>query len=160
MTNSVIAAQMYTVREFMQTPEDTVEACRKVADIGYQVVELAGSGNMETPQLADLLGDLGLTVCSRHIGFDALRDTPEVVAEENRLLSCEWVVSGPSERPTTAGGWVQFAREASDVAKKLGALGLKYAYHNHAFELERFGERTGLDILYDESDPGLVNAPD
>jgi sugar phosphate isomerase/epimerase len=30
---------------------------------------------------------------------------------------------------------------------------LTFGYHNHSFELEKFGDKTGLRILYDESDP-------
>jgi sugar phosphate isomerase/epimerase len=33
-----------------------------------------------------------------------------------------------------------------------------FSYHNHSFELVCFGERTGLDIIYQESDPCYLQA--
>ena len=35
--------------------------------------------------------------------------------------------------------------------------GLTFSYHNHSFELERFGGRTGLEILAAESDPEVFS---
>ncbi len=158
MADSVIGVQMYTVRDFMQTPEDTAEAYHKVADIGYRIVEPAGYGGMEVADMAELLSSLGLQACSSHVGCAALRDTPEGVAEELGVLGCEWAVSGPLGELTTQEDWVAFAQEASEVAGRLSELGLNYAYHNHSFELEKFGDRTALEILYEGSDPDLVNA--
>jgi sugar phosphate isomerase/epimerase len=36
--------------------------------------------------------------------------------------------------------------------------GLTFSYHNHSFEFVRFGKRTGLDLLYEESDPRYLQA--
>jgi sugar phosphate isomerase/epimerase len=36
--------------------------------------------------------------------------------------------------------------------------GLTFGYHNHSFELEKFDGRTGLEILYSESDPAAFTA--
>ena len=49
-------------------------------------------------------------------------------------------------------GFARFAREASSAARPLIEVGLTFSYHNHSFELERVGKRTGLQILADESD--------
>jgi sugar phosphate isomerase/epimerase len=149
---------MYTVRDAMQTPQDSVEAFKRVAETGYRVVELAGYGGLEVAELARVLGDLGLTACSSHNDFAELRDNPESVAEGLLALGCEQVVSGPPKRPTSEQEWVEFARQADPVARRLSELGLTYAYHNHSFELEKFGERTALAILYEESDPAYVRA--
>src|SRR5437870_2072926 len=35
---------------------------------------------------------------------------------------------------------------------------MQLCYHNHAFELDRFNGRTGLDILFGAADPDLVHA--
>ena len=50
-------------------------------------------------------------------------------------------------------GYRAFAKDATEVARRLKAGGLTFGYHNHAFELEKFDGRTGLEILYAESDP-------
>jgi len=38
-----IGAQLYTLRDFCQTPEGIAESLRKVADIGYRTVQLSGT---------------------------------------------------------------------------------------------------------------------
>jgi sugar phosphate isomerase/epimerase len=40
----------------------------------------------------------------------------------------------------------------------LYGAGLTFSYHNHSFEFERFGGRTGLAIIYEESDPRYLQA--
>ena len=40
----------------------------------------------------------------------------------------------------------------------LRRAGLTFSYHNHSFELERFNGRTGLEILYEDSDPKYFNS--
>jgi sugar phosphate isomerase/epimerase len=55
-------------------------------------------------------------------------------------------------------GYYQFAREASQVARPFVEAGLTFGYHNHSFELEKFDGRTGLAILYEESDPDVVTS--
>ncbi|HEX6970592.1 MAG TPA: sugar phosphate isomerase/epimerase, partial [Limnochordia bacterium] len=73
---------------------------------------------------------------------------------EHRLLGCEYVAIGGLPREyRQAEGYRRFAKEASEVARRLRDGGLTFAYHNHSFELEKFDGRTGLEILYAESDP-------
>ena len=55
-------------------------------------------------------------------------------------------------------GFAKFAVEASKVAARLAEGGLVFGYHNHSFELEKFGDRTGLQILYEDSDPKYFTA--
>ncbi len=50
-------------------------------------------------------------------------------------------------------GFYRFAREASEIGARLLEAGLTFSYHNHSFEFARYGKRTGLDIIYQESDP-------
>ena len=53
---------------------DFVGTVRKVAQIGYNGIELAGYRNMEAEEMKRLLDDTGLKVSGAHIGLDELRD--------------------------------------------------------------------------------------
>jgi sugar phosphate isomerase/epimerase len=55
-------------------------------------------------------------------------------------------------------GWARLARELNDVGRRVREEGLAFAYHNHAFEFELEGGRPGLDILFENTDPELVQA--
>ncbi len=161
MADSVLAAQMYTVREFTETREDLEETFKKIADIGYEAVQLSAvRADLSAEEMKALLDDNGLTCCvTHHVGFDELRDSPEKEAEYHRIIGCEWIATGAwSKARNTEQDWVGFAKEATKVARTLAPMGLKYAYHNHSHEFERFGERTAFEILYEESDPEFVFA--
>lgn len=158
---SVIGAQLYTLREFTRTPADIARTLRKVRQIGYEAVQLSALGPIETAELKRILDGEGLAVAATHVPWSRLRDETQAVIDEHHLLGCRYVAVGsmPAEyREAGAEGYARFAREASAVARQLKAAGLVFSYHNHSFELERFGGRTGLEILYSEGDPELFTA--
>lgn len=151
---SVIAAQLYTVRDFTQTPEGVVETMRKVAAAGYEAVQLSALCPMDPQELRNICDGEGLTICSTHISYEQMRDEPDKVIEEHKILGCEYpAIGGLPAEYRNAEGFARFAQEASEVAARLAEGGMTFGYHNHDFELEKFADRTGLQILVEESDP-------
>lgn len=151
-----LAAQLYTVREFMKTPKDMASSLKKIRDIGWEAVQLSGHGPIKPQELRKMLDDAGLSVCATHTSFERMRDAMDEVMEEHRILGCKNLAIGGlpgTYREDSAAGYARFAKEASEVAKKLAENGFTWSYHNHSFELERFDGRTALAILYEESDP-------
>lgn len=156
MPETVVAAQMYTLRDFLKTPEDITSSLKKVAKIGYKAVQLSGLGPMDPTELKKVCDGEGLTICATHVGYDRLRDETSAVIEEHNIYECKYPAIGglPKEsRENGAAGYSAFAKEASEVARKLSDAGMTFGYHNHSFELEKFDGRRGLDILFEESDP-------
>jgi len=160
MGDSVIAAQTYTCRDFMKTLEELDETFGKLRKIGYEAVEIAAIGAEHTgKQMKDLLDRHGLVACGTHTGFADLRDNAEEQVEYHKAIDCEYAVSGWWEKDLkTEADWVAFAREANEVGRRLKSLGLNYAYHNHSNEFEKFGERTAMETLCEETDPEFVLA--
>lgn len=152
----MIAAQLYTLRDHTKTPEAIATTLRKVREIGYEAVQLSALGPIETVRLKELLDENGLTACATHTPWDRLQRDLQGVIDEHRTLGCRHVAIGsmPGEYRNSE-GYHRFAQEASDVAKTLADAGLTFSYHNHDFEFERFGSKTGFAILVDESDPSL-----
>ena len=66
MKASQIAAQLYTVRDFLKTPADIHVSLKKVAAIGFRAVQVSGMGPIPETELASACKDLGLTICSTH----------------------------------------------------------------------------------------------
>ncbi|MGI6609689.1 MAG: sugar phosphate isomerase/epimerase family protein [Limnochordia bacterium] len=151
-----LAAQLYTIRQFMKTPEEMAVSLKKIRDMGWQAVQLSGHGPIAPQKLRQLLDDAELKVCATHTGFERMRDQMEDVMEEHRVLGCQNLAIGglPAKyRESGAAGYAHFAQEASQVAAKLAVNGFTWSYHNHSFELEKFDGRSALAILYEESDP-------
>jgi sugar phosphate isomerase/epimerase len=159
MAGSKIAAQLYTVREFTQTPEDIAETMKKVAAIGYEAVQLSALAPMDPAELRKICDDNGLTICATHIPYERMRDDPEGVIEEHDILGCDFpAIGGMAKDYREAKKFSEFARDASEVGRRLAEGGKTFAYHNHSWELEKHGDRTILQILYEDSDPEYFTA--
>ena len=153
MSASVIGAQLYTLRDFLKTPDDIRKTFARVRDMGYEAVQCSGLGPIGTPELKQVADDAGLKIVATHIGFDRIRDEPQAVIDDHELWGCRHVaIGGMPQEYRDSDGFARFAREASSAARPLIEMGLTFSYHNHSFELERVGKRTGLQILADESD--------
>ena len=117
-----------------------------------------------------MVDDLGLTICNTHIGYEQLWHDLDSVIAQHKLWNCQHVAIGSMPGPYREGGedaYKRFAVEATGVGEKLAAAGLTFSYHNHSFEFVHFpyptaenphGSRTGLDIIYNESDPRYLQA--
>src|SRR5947209_16918830 len=138
MADTVVAAQLYTLREFLKTPADIARTLPKVAALGYRAVQLSALGPMDTGELKKILDSEGLTVCATHVGYERLRDDLDAVVEEHRTLGCQYAaIGGLPQQYRSAEGYHRFAREASEVARRMKERGLTFGYHNHSFELEK-----------------------
>jgi sugar phosphate isomerase/epimerase len=159
MPASAIAAQLYTLRDFLKTPADIAASLKKVRQLGYEAVQVSGLGPIEPAQLKEAADQAELRIIATHIGFERIRKEPQAVIAEHQLWGCRHVAIGglPAEYRSEE-GYHRFAKEASDAARPLAAAGLTFSYHNHSFELERFGGQTALEILYAESDPQVFSA--
>lgn len=160
MTTPTLAAQLYTVRQFCQTSEDFAESMRKIRAIGYTAVQVSGIGPIPDADVKRICDDNGLSICITHISPDRLWNETAAVIDQHRLWNCPNVAIGsmPGEYRDGEEGFKRFAREASAVGEKLAQAGLTFSYHNHSFELVRYGGRTGLDIVFEESDPRYLMA--
>ena len=159
MAASQLAAQLYTVRDFTNTPAEIATTMKKVKQLGYDAVQCSALGTIDAHELKRIVDGEGLTICATHTDYERMRDEPQAVIDEHNLWSCKHAaIGGLPQEYRSAEGYARFAKEASEVAKRLAEGGLTFSYHNHSFELERFNGRTGLEILYEDSDPKYFNS--
>ncbi len=159
MKTTQIAAQLYTVRDFTKTETDIAETMKKVKQLGYDAVQCSALGPVSPRKLKNIVDGEGIAICATHTDYARMRDEPQAVIEEHQLWGCKHAAIGgiPGEYRNYQ-GFVTFAKEASEVAARLAEGGVSFSYHNHSFELQRFNGRTGLDILYEESEPKFFNS--
>jgi len=159
MKETQISLQLYTLRDYLQTPKDIAKTLAKVRKIGYRIVQLSGLGKIETKELKKILDGEGLIGNSTHTSLERLRNETDLVIEEHKILGAEYAVCPwvPDEYHNLA-GYRRLARELSETGKILAKHDITLCYHNHAFEFEKFGKKTGLEILYSESNPGYLKA--
>ena len=148
MTQLPIAAQMYTVRE--AAAQDFPGALRRVAQLGYAGVELAGTFGLSGPEVAGLLADLGLTCLSAHVPLAKLRQNLAAEIELGQavgatFLVCPWL---PPEQRGDKAAYRALAAELNQMGQVCRANGLQLCYHHHDFELVSFDGKYALDILF------------
>ncbi len=153
------AAQLYTVRNFLKTPEAVAESLKKVKQIGYNAVQVSGLGPIGDQALKDIADHEGLTICATHVPYQDLLDNLDAVIETHKLWGCRYVGLGsmPEQFRGSEQGFRDFAASASEIGRSLNQAGLKFIYHNHDFEFAKFGGKTGMEILLEQSDPEAVD---
>ncbi|HEU5088592.1 MAG TPA: sugar phosphate isomerase/epimerase [Roseiflexaceae bacterium] len=153
-----ISIQMYTLRD--DTAQDFAGTLREVAKLGFGAVELAGYGTMTVDQLKQELDSLGLQVSGAHTALNRLEGDLDAVISEMKTLGSPYVICPflPPDRRPDAKGYATLAHLLDEIGAKCRAAGLQLAYHHHDFELQRFGDTTGLHILMNESNPDNLKA--
>ena len=158
MDRTHIAAQLYTVREHMKTPEDIRATLTRVRDIGYEAVQLSGLGPIDAAVLKGICDELGLNICATHVQRDIHGDLTEII-REHKLWNCRYVGIGAisPNYPKTLDGYKAYAQELNRIGSELRKHDLVLIYHNHNFEFEKFGDRTALELLMEWTDPAAVD---
>ena len=158
MSQNVIAAQMYTVRDFTKTVEGFSDSVAKIGAIGYTAAQVSSIGPIPAADVKKICDDHGITIVNTHVAWPRLQEDIAGVIEEHHLWQCKHVAVGSMPRHfIEAGeeGIYQFVKEATEVGRTLHEAGLTFSYHNHSFEFMRYGDKCGLEILFDETDPPL-----
>src|SRR5688500_18837737 len=79
-----LGLQLYSVRREMA--QDVPGTLRRVRELGFQEVELAGTYNLTPAQFRQELDRAGLRATAMHVGYERLRDDlPGVIAEAKVL---------------------------------------------------------------------------
>jgi len=146
-----VGVQMHTVRDFCQTDKDLIQTLRRIADIGYDAVEMSPVGcPLEPPRLKEELDKAGLTLCSMHLSMQHINERTDETFGLLRQFDCRHVAI--SSHASDGDGYRSLAAALSRCADILFDSGAQFSYHNHSWELERFGDETGLDILIHHCD--------
>jgi sugar phosphate isomerase/epimerase len=153
-----IALQMYTLRN--ETEKDFTGTLEKVAELGYEGVELAGYGGYKAGKLKEVLDDIGLKAASSHIPLPELRNATEKMIEDQKILGSRYVVCpylAPEER--TEKDYIQLINDLNEIGEKCAGEGISLCYHNHDFELTALSDgRSAMETILEETNPDWVKA--
>jgi sugar phosphate isomerase/epimerase len=159
-----IGLQLYTIRDAMAT--DVPGSLKKVSDIGYKYLELAGYADGKfygyTPEeFKKMAEDLGMEALSSHTEVEAQGITLEnakKMAEDHARLGVKycvqpWVV--PEAR--TIASYQKMVADWNKVGEIMKESGIQFGYHDHNFEFATVdGKIPYFDIFLPELDKDLV----
>jgi len=171
--NSAVTAeyglQVYTIRDALK--KDFSMALKRVAEIGYSDLELFNYQNgryfnHSITETKKVIYDLGMTVSSSHIALGranpkrigTLMNGWEKTVEDAALLGQKYIVCAylkESERQSLDDYklYADLFNKNAEIAK---FYGLKFAYHNHAFEFAEMDGEIPYDVLLERCDLELV----
>ena len=156
-----IGLQLYTVRDKIQ--QDLKSTLEKVAKIGYNSCEAAGYNvtdgtfyNMAPKAFVDLLNSLGMPLHSSHTVFEL--DAAEKVIGDAAASGAKYIIYPylPDQFRTNLDGWKATAEKFNKIGEIAKTNGIKFGYHNHAFEFEKMEDQIPYDLLLTQTDPSLV----
>jgi sugar phosphate isomerase/epimerase len=165
-SRKTIGIQLYSVRDEIKTGLPAVLA--RLAGMGYQNIEMYGYNNgsyfgNDMKTVANLLKQNSLTSTSAHVGiadflYNGNDDVWKKAVGDATIIGNEYLVVPwlDEAHRKTADGYKKIAARLNTAAEICKTNGLKFAYHNHAFEFDKMGDTTGYDILLKETDASLV----
>jgi sugar phosphate isomerase/epimerase len=152
MSNPKVGIQLYTLRD--EAEKDFLGTIRKVAAMGYEAVEFAGYYNTSPEEVKALLDELQLEAPSAHVGLnfaepEKLADDLQIQIDYAKAIGLEYIVvpwSPMPDEPTEADvrHWAGILEQAG---RQVTAAGLKFGYHNHAFEFKLVNGKPLIDHL-------------
>ncbi len=159
-----VGLQLYTIRDAMAA--DTLGSLKKVADMGYKFVELAGYSNgkfygMAPKEFQKAVEDLGMKIISSHTMVEAKGITMEnakIMAEDHALVGAEYCVQPwVNDEDRNVEKYKKMIADWNKVGEIMKNAGIQFAYHNHNFEfLPVNGIVPYYDIFLKEMDADLI----
>lgn len=131
-----IGAQFYSIRTECTTPEKLLETMRKIKAIGYDVAQASGICKIEGEELKSFIDETGLPITCTHRSFDEIVNNTDYCIDFHKKIDCPVIGLGAmaEEYRKTYDGLKKFKEMMTEPIKKIRDAGLRFAYHNHAFD--------------------------
>lgn len=151
-----IGAQFYTVRDYCKDLDSFAETLKRVADIGYETVQISGTCAYDPTWLKHELDKNGLKCVLTHIDRERLIAEAAKVAAEHEIFGCKYVGVGCFTHSGKENEcYSDFVRLFKPVSEQIKAQGKYFMYHNHDQEFKKEDgkliiERLAEDFAADE----------
>ncbi|MCK9401127.1 MAG: sugar phosphate isomerase/epimerase [Bacteroidales bacterium] len=157
--NKNIGLQLYTLRDAIS--RDLPGTIASISAIGYTWLEAAGYNDgkfygLQPREFKKMADDLGMQLISSHATFEP--EQQQQAIEAHATLGVRYLVYPmlPVNKKETKDHFSRAAAHLNDIGEACRASGLKFGYHNHAFEFVKIDDTTGFDILLELTDSELV----
>lgn len=155
--------QIWSVRSLLK--EDFEGTLKKVAEVGYKNIEGYGLGpngmflgSITPAHYAGVIRDQGMSLTATHCSYTtADKAGPMIEAAAETGMEYMIVPGIPKNLRETIDQWKEIAENMNSLGEMCIKNGLKFGYHNHAFEFEKIDGRIPLEVLIESTDADLVN---
>ena len=140
---ALIGVQTIAFRDYLDTKNDYMNAFKRVADIGYDGVQLGVGVKENAPcakEIKEIMDEVGIVCTAMNAPFEKLEEHLDQVIADAKALDTKYIVIGASPewvRTNGKEGFLDFAKRLNVVGEKLAAEGLYLHFHNHALEFRK-----------------------
>ncbi len=159
-----VGLQLYTIRDAMAA--DVKGTLKKVSDIGYKNLELAGYSNgkfygYSPSEFKKMVSDLGMVALSSHAAVESKGitvETSKLMADAHAQLGVKYCIQPWIEEvDRNVEKYKKMIADWNKVGAVMKGVGIQFGYHNHNFE---FKNTNGIvpyyDIFLKEMDVNLI----
>ncbi len=134
-----LAAQLYTLRDYLKNEKEIAETLKKVKEIGYNAVQVSGFDNFRYEWLKEVCDALNLKIAVTHNPYEKLINETDKILEEHEILNCPYIGLGYFKMENKA-DCDMFLDKIIPVADKIYSAGKKFCYHNHSGEFKKIDD--------------------
>ncbi|HEV2473730.1 MAG TPA: sugar phosphate isomerase/epimerase [Chthonomonadales bacterium] len=157
----------------MEPPKASIQLIvfgeRNRSDIAGVLADVAKSGfqNIEAGNLFEmcgegevrrLLAENSLGISGAHFGYGDYADAARLAShiEYARAMGIRNMMCSGVAEAGSAAGYKESARLFDAVGRRLADEGIRFHYHNHAWEFKDLGGLNGMEVLTTDTDPKFV----
>ncbi|MEO5602276.1 MAG: sugar phosphate isomerase/epimerase [Cyclobacteriaceae bacterium] len=157
-----LGLQLYTLRDSI--PKDPKGIIKKVASFGYKELETYSYSDgkifgMPFSEFGSFVKDQGMRVMSGHYGIDQARgDNWEKAVTDAKSIGQKYMVVpylADTERKSID-DYKKVCESLNKAGEVCNSNGIRFGYHNHAFEFTTLEGQIPYDVMLAELDPKMV----
>jgi len=156
-----LGLQLFTIRDFLKTPEDVKKSFTKLVELGYKEGQTATADwyGMGAEKFRDICKETGLSICGTHYSYDIIVNETDRAMKEHEIVGTTNIGIGgaPNLGSMTLESTKEFVEKFNIAAEKVAKHGFKLTYHNHHWEFAKVGDFTIMDYLVDNLDKNNVS---
>jgi len=157
-----LGLQLYTLRDTIS--KDPKGVLKKVSEYGYKELETFAYGDgkiygMPFSDFGSYVKDLGMEVVSGHYGLDqAKSDGWEKAISDARSIGQKYMVVPYLNEPDrkSIDDYKKVCQQLNKAGEACKKQGIRFGYHNHAFEFDMMENQKPFDLMLQELDPKYV----
>jgi sugar phosphate isomerase/epimerase len=152
-----VALQLFSVRE--QCDKDLASTLFRLAEFGYDGVELAGYYGRGPSEFRKLLAEHHLRCCAAHVPFESLvgDELSATIQFQKVLGNRTLIVPGlPADAVSSEEAWISTARQFAEISRILHHHEMRLGYHNHAVEFKMANGRRPWDTFFENSSKDIM----
>jgi len=172
-----MSIQLYSARDLIGNPElyaqNHERVLKALAEMGYKSVEAANYNEgkfygVAPEQFKADVEAAGLRVLSSHTGHGLSNEELasgdiskalewwDAAIPAHKAAGMEYVVIPAIGKPATVKELQVICDYFNAIGKKCKDAGMKFGYHNHAFEMEKVEDKIMIEYMIENTDPELV----